>query len=76
MSDAPLSRFTIAANTRGFASPLGPERVGLNFLGVGAPTVNITMSAHEARDMANALYEAADAAEKVLPAPAPAPVAA
>lgn len=65
---AQLSRFTIADHTRGFASPLGPERVGLNFLGLsGAPSINVTMSATEARSIANALYEAADAAEKVLP---------
>ena len=75
MSDVPLSKFTIGEHTRGFAAPLGTERVGLNFIAIGGPTVNMTMSATEARAVANALYEA-DAAEKLLPVAAPAPVAA
>lgn len=63
-----LHRFTIGENTRGFAAPLAVDRVGITFMtGNGGPTWNISMSAEEARRVANALYEAADASEKVLP---------
>ncbi len=67
MADAPLFRFQIAEHVRGFASPLRTDRVGLNFGGIGLPNFNIPMSATEARAVANALYEAADASEKTLP---------
>ena len=65
---SPLFRFQLGGHTRGFAAPLQSDRVGLNFLAIGggASTV-VSMSAFEARAVANALFEAADAAEKVLP---------
>ncbi len=64
---APLFRFAVADGIRGFASPTIADRVGLNFGGSHTLNVNLTMSAEEARGLANALYEAADASEKVLP---------
>lgn len=66
MADTQLFRFSLGEHTRGFAAPLRADRVGLNFLVPNAAT-NIAMSSAEARAIANALYEAADAAEKVLP---------
>lgn len=67
MVDAPLFRFQIGEHVRGFASLLRTDRVGLNLGGIGLPNFNMPMSATEARAMANALYEAADASEKALP---------
>lgn len=67
MSDVEFHRFTIGANTRGFAAPLAADRVGITFMTAGGPNWNTPMSAEEARGVANALYEAADASEKVLP---------
>lgn len=64
---APLFRFAISDGIRGFVSPTIADRVGLNFGGSHPLNVNVTMSASEARAMANALYEAADASEKMLP---------
>ncbi len=58
-----------------FASTVGVDRVGVAFAWNGGPTLNLTMTAYEARGMANALFEAADASEKALPV-APVPVAA
>lgn len=43
------------------------DRVGLSLTWSGGPSVSTTMLPDEARAMANALYEAADASEKVLP---------
>ncbi len=43
------------------------DRVGLSLVWLNGPSVSTTMLPDEARAMANALYEAADASEKVLP---------
>lgn len=63
----PAFRFAIG-NTSGVAHPTVADRVAL-LLGHlnGGVTTTTSMSATEARAMANALYEAADASEKVLP---------
>ena len=63
----PIFRFTVG-KTDGIAFPTSADRVALaiGHLSGGAMT-SIDMPADEARAMANALYEAADAAEKVLP---------
>lgn len=66
MSDVQLHRFTIGANTRGFAAPLAADRVGITFMTAGGPNWNTPMSAEEARSVANALYQAADHAEATL----------
>lgn len=67
MADNPLFRFQIGEHVRGWAAPLRADRVCLNFGGIGLPSINMPMSATEARAVANALYEAAEASEKVLP---------
>lgn len=43
------------------------DRVGLSLTWSGGPSVSATMTPDEARAMANALYEAAEASERVLP---------
>lgn len=43
------------------------DRVGLSLTWSAGPSLSTTMMPDEARAMANALYEAADAAEKVPP---------
>ena len=63
----PMFRFAVSDGIRGFAAATIADRVGLNFGGAYTLNVNLTMSAEEARSVANALYEAADASEKVLP---------
>lgn len=73
MSDVQFHRFAIGANTRGFAAPLAADRVGITFMTAGGPNWNTPMSAEEARAVANALYEAAEASEKIVAA-APATV--
>lgn len=73
---APTFEFRAGA-INGHVRPSGhAERVSLIF-GLGAEHfTSLSMTATEARAMANALYEAADAAEKVLPLVTAAPVAA
>lgn len=67
MADVPLFRFQIGEHIRGFTAVLRASRVGVNFNGIGLPSINMPMTATEARALANSLYEAADASEKVLP---------
>ncbi|WP_020699581.1 hypothetical protein [Reyranella massiliensis] len=67
MVDVPLFRFQIGEHVRGWAAQLRADRVGLTFGGIGLPNINMPMTATEARALANALYEAADASEKALP---------
>lgn len=43
------------------------DRVGLSLTWSNGPSFSTTMMPNEARAMANALYEAADASEKMLP---------
>lgn len=59
--------FRIGEATQGMAAPRAGDRVALTFVVIGGPDIHMTMSATEARAMANALYEAADASEKMLP---------
>lgn len=59
--------FHIGGTTQGMAAPRPGDRVALAFIVIGGPDIHMTMSTHEARAVANALYEAADAAEKMLP---------
>lgn len=47
------------------------DRVGLSLMWSNGPSLSTTMMPDEARAMANALYEAADASEKALPVAAP-----
>ncbi len=63
---APIFRFTVGDGMQGFAAPLASDRVGVTFMVIGGPNYNMPMSADDARRVANALYEAADAAEKML----------
>lgn len=71
----PSFRFKLA-DAPCFASPTIADRVTCIVAFNGPCMATLSMSAAEARGMANALYEAADAAEKLLPVAAPAPVAA
>ena len=66
-ADRPMFRFVVG-KTDGVAFPTAPDRVSLS-IGHLSPGVmmSLAMPADEARAMANALYEAADAAEKMLP---------
>lgn len=73
MAEPTLHRFKVGEIVHGFAAPLAADRVGITFMVVGGPNFNMPMAAEDARRVANALYEAADASEKVLPV---APVAA
>ena len=66
MTTAP-ALFRIGESTQGMAAPRAGDRVALTFVVIGGPDIHMTMSTHEARSVANALYEAADASEKVLP---------
>lgn len=63
----PIFRFTVD-KTDGIAFPTSPDRValGIGHLSGGA-MISLDMPADQARAMANALYEAADASEKMLP---------
>ena len=63
----PLFRFAVD-KVSGVVLQTAADRVVM-ILGhlTGGVTVNLAMSADEARAMANALYEAADASEKALP---------
>lgn len=73
---APSFRFDISDHIRGSVSPVTADRVGLYMNGANSLTILLTMSATDARAFANALYEAADASEKVLPVKPDAAVAA
>lgn len=66
MTTAP-TLFRIGETTQGMAAPRSGDRVALTFVVISGPDIHMTMSTHEARAVANALYEAADASEKVLP---------
>lgn len=59
--------FHIGEAMQGMAAPRAGDRVALTFIVISGPDIHMTMSTHEARAVANALYEAADASEKVLP---------
>lgn len=59
--------FHIGEAMQGMAAPRAGDRVALTFVVLSGPDIHMTMSTHEARAVANALYEAADAAEKMLP---------
>ena len=66
MTTAP-ALFRIGESTQGMAAPRAGDRVALTFVVIGGPDIHMTMSTNEARSVANALYEAADASEKALP---------
>lgn len=66
MTAAP-ALFRIGESTHGTAAPRAGDRVALTFVVISGPDIHMTMSTHEARAVANALYEAADASEKMLP---------
>lgn len=71
MANVELHRFTVGEHTRGFAAALYADRVGISFITPDGPTWNITMTPEQARSVANALYEAAEASEKAPPVAAP-----
>lgn len=64
MSTSP-TLFRIGETTQGMAAPRAGDRVALTLVVIGGPDIHMTMSSHEARAMANALYEAAEASERV-----------
>ena len=67
MADRPMFRFTVG-KVDGVAMPTTADRVAMSIGHLaGGVVTSIDMPAAEARAMANALYEAAEASEKVLP---------
>ncbi len=65
--DGQMFRF-VAGKVDGVAFPTTADRVSLSIGHLsGGVIMSLDMPADQARAMANALYEAADAAEKVLP---------
>lgn len=65
--DLPMFRFTLG-KTEGVAYHTAADRVGVSLNHISsAVTTSMAMTADEARALANALYQAADAAENVLP---------
>jgi len=72
MSASP-ALFRIGETMQGMAAVRAGDRVALTFVVIGGPDIHMTMLTHEARSVANALYEAAEASEKIMAA-APATV--
>lgn len=66
MADKPTFRFDIG-KAFGFVAVTRTDRASLCIGHYGGLMMNLDVSPTEARAVANALYEAADASEKVLP---------
>ncbi len=64
--DVPRFDFSLGADVPCFTIATC-HRVGLSLTWSSGPSFSATLMPDEARAMANALYEAADAAEKMLP---------